>query len=153
MSSTRSRRRGNVKVNDAQSVPKVLAELTRRNQLGQVPVGGRNHANVNPGQRRIGAYCLNLTVFQEPQQQRLHAQAHLADLIEEERAAMRELELTHLVSVGAGEASFDVSEELRLEQRFRKSRAIDRDKRMMYDVGNDRGSSWPHGLCQLRFPR
>ena len=110
--------RRHVEVDDAQPVQQVLAELAGGDQVGQVAIGGGDHAHVDPRLRFVRADGLDFAVLEKPQQQGLHAQAHLADFVEKQRAAMRELELAALVAVGAGEAAFDVAEELRLEERF-----------------------------------
>ena len=44
---------------------------------------------------RIGADALDLAVLEEAEQQRLHAQAHLRHLVEEDRAAVRHFEQAH----------------------------------------------------------
>jgi hypothetical protein len=79
--------------------------------------------------RPIGADAMNVAVLEEAQEQRLHAQAHLADLVEEDRAAVRLLEEPRLVAIGAGEAAAHVTEQLRFEQRVRHAGAIDRHER------------------------
>ena len=76
----------------------------------------------------VGADALNFAGLQEPQQQALHAQRHLANFIEEDRAHVRRLELAGLVAIGAGEAALHVAKELRLQQRFGQAGAIDRRK-------------------------
>ena len=86
----------------------------------------------------VGADGLHLAVLEEPQQQRLHAQAHLADFVEEQRAAVRQLQLAELVAVGAGEAALHVAEQLRFEQRLGQARAVDRDER----ARGARGAQW-----------
>ena len=65
---------------------------------------------------------LQLARFEEAQQQTLHAQRHLADFVEEDRAHVGGLELARLVAVGAREAALDVAEELGFEQRLRQAR-------------------------------
>ncbi len=79
----------------------------------------------------IGADLLQFTGFHESQQQPLHPQRHLADFVEKDTAAVRHLELALLVAVGAGEAPLHVSEELRLEQRFRQAGAVHCDERAL----------------------
>ena len=76
--------------------------------------------------RAVGADSLNLAGFEESQQHDLHPHAHLADFIEEERAVRRQLDEAGLVAVRAGKAAAYVPEELRLEQRIRQTRAIER---------------------------
>ena len=127
--------RRHVEVDDAQPVQQVFAELAGGDEVGQVPVGRGDHADVHARVGVIRADGLNLAVLEKPQQQRLHAQAHLADFVEKERAAMRELELAALVAIGAGEAALDVPEELRLEQRFGEAGAVDRHERRLPATG------------------
>src|SRR5690606_25591174 len=55
----------------------------------------------------------------------LQARLHLADLVEEDRPAVRELELAGLFRVGAGERALFVTEELALEQLRRERGAVD----------------------------
>ena len=64
--------------------------------------------------------------LEESQQETLHAQRHLADFVEEDRAHVRGLELARLVAIGAGEAALHMAEQLGLEQRFRQAGAVDR---------------------------
>src|SRR6185369_9366793 len=62
------------------------------------------------------------------EKERLHAQAHLADLVEEDRAVLGLVEPAALVAVGARETAPHVSEQLRLEKRVRNAGAIDGDE-------------------------
>ena len=84
-------------------------------------------AHVDAARLRSVADALDLAGLEEPQQQRLHAQAHLADLVHEDRAAVGRFEQAALVAVGVGEAAAHVAEQLRLEQRVGNARAVDRD--------------------------
>ena len=79
---------------------------------------------------RSDSDLLQLAGLEEAQQQPLHAQRHLADLVEKDRALVGELELAGLVAVGAGEAALDVTEQLRLQQRLGHARAVDGHKRL-----------------------
>src|SRR5262249_34015812 len=60
---------------------------------------------------------------------RLEEQRQVADLVEEERAAVRQLELSRLSRRGSREGPFFVTEELGLEQILGNRRAVDGDKR------------------------
>ena len=120
--------RRHVDVDDAQPVEQVLAELAGRDALGQVAVGRRDDAHVGDARGAVRADRLDFAGLEEAQQQRLHAQAHLADFVEEQRAAVRELQLAGLVAIRAGEAAFDVAEELRLEQRLGQAGAVHGDE-------------------------
>ena len=88
--------RRHVEVDDAEPIEQVLAELAGRDALGQIAVGRRDDAHVDACAGVVGADRLNLAVLEEAQQQRLHAQAHLADFVEEQRAAVRQLQLAGL---------------------------------------------------------
>ena len=55
-------------------------------------------------------------VLQEPENFRLQGAGQVADLVEEERAAVRELDLSRRLLGGAGEGAALVAEELALEQ-------------------------------------
>ena len=74
----------------------------------------------------VGADLLQLTGLEEPEQQALHAQRHLADLVEEDRAAIGDFELAGLVPIGAREAALHVAEQLRFEERLGDAGAVDR---------------------------
>ena len=67
-------------------------------------------------------------LLEHAQQLHLQRQRQLADLVEEERAAVGRLEETRLVADGAGEGALHVAEELGLEQVLRDRRAVDRDE-------------------------
>ncbi len=114
-------------VDDVQAVEQVLAERALGDHVAQVAVRRGDDADVDASHRAVGADLLQLAGFQEPQQQALHAQRHLADFVEEDGAAVGHLELARLVAIGAGEAALDVAEQLRLEQRFGQAGAVDGD--------------------------
>ena len=57
------------------------------------------------------------------------ARLTLADLVEEDRAAVGQLEAPELAAVGAGERALLVAEQLRLRQRLRQRRAVELDER------------------------
>jgi hypothetical protein len=51
--------------------------------------------------------ALNLAGLEEPQQERLHPQAHFAHFIHEDRAAVGHLKQAEAIAIGAGEAAAD----------------------------------------------
>src|SRR5690606_8183734 len=59
----------------------------------------------------------------------LRGGGNVADFVEEERAAVGELEAAELLGGGAGEGAGLVAEELAFEQRFGQGSAVDRDER------------------------
>ena len=129
MSSTPVAQRRHPDVDDVQPVVEILAERLVGNALDQDAIGRGDDAHVDARLDLIGADALNFAGLEESEQQALHARARLADFVHEDGAAVRLLERTEPIAVGAGEAAPDVTEELGLEQRLRKRRAVDRDER------------------------
>src|SRR5262249_32857445 len=107
----------------------VFAELPRYDERVELAVGCRNDADVDGRRQGVAADRMDFAVLQEPQQQRLHAGTGFAELVEEHRSAVCELQASDLVAVRSGEAAFDVSEQLRLEERLGNGRTVDRDER------------------------
>ncbi len=95
----------------------------------QVAVGGGDHAHVD-AVRLVRAHALDLALLQRAQQHRLQLQRQVADLVEEERAAVGDLELAGAVARGAGEGAGDVAEELARGDRLGQRRAVDLDQRL-----------------------
>ncbi len=78
-------------------------------------MGRRDHPDVDaegPG----GAEGLDLLPLEDPQELRLQVQGELADLVEEDRPAVRPLEGALSILVRAGEGTPLVTEELRLDE-------------------------------------
>ena len=76
---------------DVEPVVEVLAELAVGDQLLEVAVRRRDHAHVDAN-GLAAADALELALLQHAQQLDLHVQRHVADLVEEQRAAVGELE-------------------------------------------------------------
>ena len=77
------------------------------------------------------AEALELALLQHAQQLHLRAEVDVADLVEEERAALGHLEAPLLAGVGAGERALLVAEQLRLDQRVGQRRAAHLDERLL----------------------
>ena len=75
-----------------------------------------------------GAQAGELAILQDVQELGLQRQGHLADLVEEDGAAVGELELAELALVGAGEGAALVAEELGLEELEGEGGAVDLDE-------------------------
>src|SRR5690606_37712374 len=65
---------------------------------------------------------------EEAEELRLRGRRELADLVEEERAAVRELDLPAHATIGAREGAALVSEELALDELARERGAVDGDE-------------------------
>ena len=110
-----------------EAVVEVLAERPGRDRRGEVLVRRGDEAHV--GLERLGpAEALVLARLQHPQELDLRGQRQVADLVEEQRAALRAIEPPLLAPDGAGEGAALVAEELRLEQRLGERGAVDLDE-------------------------
>ena len=98
------------------------------------------HADVDVD-RAVAAEPRELAVLQDVQQLGLQRRRHLADLVEHDRAVLRELELADARSAGAGEGAALVAEQLALEQVGRQRRAVDLDERLRCGARDRRCSS------------
>ena len=145
--------RRNLDVNDVQAIEQIFAEFVRRDAIDQPAIGRGDDAHVDDGRAPLRADALNLAVLQKSQQQRLHLQAHLADFVHEDRAAMRLLEPALLVAVRVGETAAHVSEELRREQRVGNAGAVDRDELRAVRDGCADGSVARRLPCRRRSRR
>src|SRR5690606_34194103 len=105
----------------------VLAERSLADHRLEVAVRRRDEAHV----RLLGAraaQALELLLLQEAQQLYLHRGADVADLAEEERAAVRELDPPRLALGRAGERALLVAEELALEEVVGERGTVHRDE-------------------------
>ena len=73
----------------------------------------------------VAAEPLEAALLEHAQQLGLRDERQVADLVEEQRAVVGELEAARLAIVRAGERAFLVAEDLRLEQRVGERRAVD----------------------------
>ena len=94
--------------------------MAARHALLQILVSGRDHAHVHAN-RRLAADAIELAFRQHAQQARLQRRGHVADLVEEQRAAVGLLEAAAALRVRAGERALLVTEQLGLEQVRRES--------------------------------
>src|SRR5262245_9554654 len=85
---------------------------------------------------------LELLLLEDTQDLRLERQRQITDLIEKHRSAMSDLEPARLPLSGPRERPFLLAEEVRLEQRLRNGRTVDRHKR---PVG-----TWTEGMQRAR---
>ncbi|MNT49329.1 hypothetical protein D3C72_1861740 [compost metagenome] len=81
--------------------------------MAQVFLGGGDHADIQRDQL-VGAEALDRPLLQQAQQLDLDIQAHALDLVEEQGAAIGELELADAALRSAGEGALFVAEQLAL---------------------------------------
>ena len=94
-----------------QPVVKVLAEVSFRHRFLQILVRSRNQPYIGANRGRA-AQAFEFLFLQHAQQFHLRGEIHIADLIQKQRAAFRQLKAAFLERVSAGEGSFLVSEQL-----------------------------------------
>ena len=93
----------------------VLAQLAVAQRGIEIDVGGADQPEVH-AHDAVAADRPVLALLQHAQELGLQIRRHLADLVEQQRAALRHLEQPFLVGRGAGECALLVAEELRLDQ-------------------------------------
>ena len=94
-----------------QPVVEILAEATRGHLGLEIAVRGADHAHVDL-HRLFAAHALNLVLLQHAQQLGLHVRADLTQLVEEDGAAVGQLEAAELLLHGAREGPALVAEQL-----------------------------------------
>ncbi len=119
----------------------VLPELTIGDRLPQAAIGRRHQPDVHLNGGRA-AQALEASGLDGAQDLRLQRHRQLTHFIQEQRAALGELEAARLALGGAGERAFLVAEQLGLEQRLRNRGAVDGDER--------RGHALAQGMKRAR---
>src|SRR5581483_5358700 len=118
---------------NVEAVQQVEAKSSRARFRAQVAVGRRDNSNVDPP-RDVLADSPELALLDDPQQLRLRARRELADLIEQQRPAVRLFEHAYALGHGAGEGAPRMAEELRLDQVVWQRGAIDRPEQAVAAV-------------------
>ena len=110
----------------AEPVVQIFAKAAGANQFVQRLVGGAN--DVQPHQRRlVGTQRQHLALGQHAQQAALQQHGHVADLVEEQRAAIGLQDLAlRAAALGTGESAVAIAEQLALDQALGNGRAIQR---------------------------
>ena len=91
-------------------------------------MSGRENADVGTT-LLAAADALEDALLENAQQLHLHVDAHVADLVQEQRAAVGQLETPNARGQRAREGAFLVTEQLALEQLAWNRAAVDRDER------------------------
>src|SRR5690606_24943019 len=105
----------------------VLAKQSLANALLQVLVGRRDHAGI-AADGLVPADAIEVAFGEHAQQARLHLRRHVADLVEEQRAAVGLLEASATLLLRPGERAALVAEQLGLEEVPRDRRHVERDE-------------------------
>src|SRR6266540_6277949 len=120
--------RGKAELDALQPVEEVLAELTLGDQLLEVLVGRGDDADVDVD-GFDAADALDPALLERAQDLHLHAERHVADLVEEERASLGQLEAAGPRPDGAREGAALVPEQLGFEQTLGNRGGVDGDQR------------------------
>ena len=128
MSSARSRSGGTRDREDVEPIEQVLAEtaLARSASSRSWCVAAMMRTSTLTGS--LEPTRSKVISCKHAQQLGLHLQADVADLVEEQRAAVGRLEAADLVADGAGERALDVAEQLAFQQSRRQGGAVDLDE-------------------------
>ena len=118
--------RGDADDDDAQAVVEVLAEIAFGNLRRKVLVGRGEHADIH-FDVLVAAHAGEFLLLQDTQHLGLGGQAHIADFVQEEGAAVRLFELALVLLDGRGEGAFFVTEKFALYQFGGNGRAVDLD--------------------------
>ena len=115
--------RGESDREDVEAVEQVPTERAFRHGRGQVPVGSRDDSHVHR-HGLVPAHSLELSLLKNPQQRDLGCGRKLADLIQENRAAVGRFKAPHTPLERAREGALFVPEQLGRNQRGRNRGAV-----------------------------
>ena len=121
--------RRQLNVEDVQAIEKIIAQMALGDRIFRNLVGRGQHAHVDRG-FALAAQAAQLAVFQHAQQFGLRADRHLADFVEQQRAALGQFEAAGAALQRAGERAFFVAEDFAFDQRLRNRGAVDGDERL-----------------------
>src|SRR5712692_3667065 len=113
---------------DVDSIEQVFPEAALFHRLLEIDVRGGNQAELGFDRLRP-ADALDLAFLDRAQQLGLQIEPQIADLVEEQRAVRRQLELAQLLPVRAGERAALVSEQRALGELARDRREVHGDER------------------------
>ena len=113
---------------DAQAVIQVGPEAALRDRRLEVMMGGGNHANIHTLRAR-GSHALEFPFLQNAEKLHLNLRRQVTDLVQEDRAAVGQLEAPLPHPHGAGERAFLMAEQLAFDERRRKRGAVDPHQR------------------------
>ena len=117
-------------LDDVEAIEEILAERALAHALRQIAVGRRQDAHVDLLRSRR-AERAQLALLQHAQELGLQLRRQVADLVEEDGAAVGLDELALAIGARVGEGAALVAEQLRLEQRVGDGGAVDRDERLL----------------------
>src|SRR5262245_52117318 len=126
--------RRDVRLNDLQAIVEVFTKIAAHHHLLEVAVGRGHDAHVDVN-LLVASEFRELRVLQHVQQLCLQRRFHLADLVEEDRAAVRLLEFADARRRRTRECTLLVAEQLAFEQFRGKRGAVHFDERLVAPRG------------------
>ena len=101
-------------------VIQILAEFLGIHHLLEIAIGRADQTNVHLD-RIVAAEPNDLAILQHAEQFRLHGARHVADLIHEERSAIRVFESAFALGLRAGEGALRRGQTAHLQECFRSA--------------------------------
>ncbi len=120
-----------------EAMEQILAERALDDVLFEIAMSRGDDAHVT-AHRHVVAHALEHALLEHAEQLHLHGGAHVADLVEEQRAALGDLEPALAGGDGAREGALLMAEQLALEQFGGDRSAVHRDERDDCDGATDR---------------
>src|SRR5436190_6564639 len=108
---------------NAQSIVEIFSKGSLRRLDLEIAIGRRHDTNID-STGPIVADSLEFTFLENPQELCLKDEGYFADLVQEQRSAVGELEPTRAVLVRSGERATHMAEKLALEELLRNRRAV-----------------------------
>ena len=141
----------NLDLDHVEPIEEVFAEPSFLDRILQIHVRRRDETHIGSA-RRVVADPFVLPVLDEPQQLRLQGERQVADLVQEERAAVARRDAARVVANRAGERSPDMPEEFAFEQLQREGRTGDDAERLIRAVAPGMDGSCENGLPRPALP-
>ena len=120
--------RRDLDLHDADSIVEVLAKLPLCDEALEILMGRADDADVG-AERLPPTDALERALLQEAKELALYVVRQISDLVEEQRAALRHLDLAGHATISARERPALVTEQLAFHELHGQRRAIDRDER------------------------
>ena len=136
---------------DVETIVEILAELAVAYRLAQIAVGGGDDAHVGLD-GLVAPDALELVLLQDAQDLDLCLLGHLPDLVEEDGAAVGQLESADAALHRARERASLVAEQLGLEQRGGQRRAVELDERAIMPLAVEMDRARDQLLTGTRLP-
>jgi hypothetical protein len=141
---------GNAQGDDVEAEIQVLAERASPDFGAEVAVGGCQDADVD-AHGRAAADTVDLAFLEDAQKFRLQPDVHLADLVEQQGAAVRGLELAHATGQRAAERALLVPEQLAFQEVLGDRGAVHGDERPLRAAGAAVDVTREHFLAGARL--